>query len=87
MTPPPVDRTGTLMVRLWAEPGHTTSMRARITQTLDSNAKPRIAIAASADDICAIVRGWVEEVVASAPDLDAVTTADSEGGDAAVTPR
>lgn len=73
MTPPSVDRTGTLMVRLWAEPGHTTGVRARITQTLDADAEPRVAVAGSADDICAIVRTWVEEV-ASSPDQDAVTS-------------
>jgi hypothetical protein len=33
------------MVRLWAEPGHTTSVRARITQTLDAHAEPRVAVA------------------------------------------
>lgn len=69
MTPPSVDRIGTLMVRLWAEPGHTTSVRARITQTLDGDAAPRVVIAGSADDICAIVRTWVDEF-ASSPDQD-----------------
>jgi hypothetical protein len=33
------------MVRLWAEPGHTTSVRARITQTLDAHAEARVAVA------------------------------------------
>lgn len=73
MTPPSVDRTGTLMIRLWAEPGHTTSVRARITQTLDADAVPRVAVAGSADAIYAIVRTWVEEV-ATSPDQGAETT-------------
>lgn len=73
MTPPSVDRTATLMIRLWAEPGHTASVRARITQTLDADADARVAIAGSADAICAIVRTWVDEVAGS-PDQDAATT-------------
>lgn len=72
MTPPSVDRTATLMIRLWAERGHTTSVRARITQTLDADAEPRVAVAGSADAIYAIVRTWVEEV-AGPPDQDVVT--------------
>lgn len=69
---PSVDRTGTLMIRLWAEPGHSASVRARITQTLDADDDPRVAVAGSAEDIYAIVRTWVEEV-ASPPDQDAAT--------------
>ena len=73
MASPPVDRTGTLMVRLWIEPGHATGVRARITQALDADAEPWVAVAGSADDICAIVRTWVEEVTSSSdPDAETI---------------
>lgn len=55
------DRTGVLILRLWIETNHETGLRARITQTLDSTATEQpIAIAATADDICSIVKKWVQ---------------------------
>lgn len=56
------DRTGMLIVRLWIEANHETGLRARITQTLDTMATEQaVATAASADDICAVVKQWVED--------------------------
>lgn len=56
------DRTGVLIVRLWIEANHTKGLRARITQTLDTMAgEEAVAVAASADDICAVVKRWVED--------------------------
>lgn len=49
-----------LIVRLWIETDHENGLRARITQTLDTMETERsVAVAASADDICAVVRKWV----------------------------
>ena len=60
------DRTGVLIVRLWLEVDHQQSLRARITQSLDSMVGERsVAVAASADDVCAVVRKWVEDFVGS----------------------
>jgi len=62
------DRTGMLIVRLWIEPNHERGLRARITQTLDATAiEHSIAVAASVDDICAVVKLWVEDFAASVP--------------------
>lgn len=58
------DRTGVLIVRLWIEANHELGLRARITQTLDTTATEQsVAVAASADDICAVVKRWVEAFV------------------------
>lgn len=55
------DRTGVLILRLWIEANHETGLRARITQTLDTAAAEQpVAVAANADDICAIVKQWVQ---------------------------
>lgn len=55
------DRTGVLIVRLWIEANHETGLRARITQTVDTMAAEQsVAVAASADDISAVVKQWVE---------------------------
>jgi hypothetical protein len=56
------DRTGVLIVRLWIEANHERGLRARITQTLGATATEQsLAVTASADDICAVVRRWVED--------------------------
>lgn len=56
------DRTGVLIVRLWIEANHERGMRARITQTLDTMlAEQAVAVVASSEDICAVVKRWVEE--------------------------
>lgn len=62
MTTSSSDRTGVLIVRLWIETNHDHGLRARITQTLDSMAAEQsVAVAASAEDICAVVKRWVDE--------------------------
>jgi hypothetical protein len=56
------DRTGMLIVRLWIEAHHERGLRARITQTLDATATEQsVAVASSAEDICAVVKGWVDD--------------------------
>jgi len=55
------DRTGVLILRLWIEANHETGLRARITQTLATTAiEHPVAVAASADDICEVVKNWVQ---------------------------
>jgi hypothetical protein len=55
------DRTGVLILRLWIEASHKTALRARITQTLDSTATEQpVGVAASAENICAVVKQWVQ---------------------------
>lgn len=57
-----LDRTGVLIVRLWIETNHQRGLRARITQTLDTmTGEESVAVAASADDICAVVKRWVDD--------------------------
>jgi hypothetical protein len=61
MKAPTTERTGMLILRLWVESNHETGLRARITQTLDTSiAEQPVAAAASADDICAVVKQWVQ---------------------------
>lgn len=55
------DRIGVLIVRLWMEPHHKTGLRARITKTHDtSSADLSVAAGASAEDICTVVKEWVD---------------------------
>lgn len=55
------DRTDVLIVRLWLEASHETGLRARITQTLGTTASEQpVAVASSADGICAVVKEWVD---------------------------
>jgi len=44
------------------EPQHENGLRVRITQTLDTEtAEESVAVVATADDICAVVKRWVED--------------------------
>jgi hypothetical protein len=56
----PVDRSGVLILHLWIEANYQAGLRARITQKLDKGAERSIAVVASADDICAVIKDWVE---------------------------
>jgi hypothetical protein len=58
------DRSGMLIVRLWIESSALEGLRARITQTLDS-AGPEQAVAtvATAEEICEVVKAWVDAFV------------------------
>lgn len=77
------DRTGVLVVRLWIEANHERGLRARITQTLDAIAgEQSVAVAASADDIVAVVKRWVDEFATiGSPDV----SGHRPNGDAPVT--
>jgi 16S rRNA G1207 methylase RsmC len=55
-------RTAVMVLRLWMEPQHETGLRVRITQTLDAaSVEQSVAVVATADDICAAVKRWVED--------------------------
>lgn len=61
------DRTGVLLVRLWIEANHETSLRARITQSLDTMAiEQSVAVASSSDEICKVVKQWVDDFTSGA---------------------
>jgi hypothetical protein len=58
----PIDRTGVLILRLWIEASHETGLRARITQTIGKSAgEQSVAVVSTADDICAVVKRWVDD--------------------------
>lgn len=65
MTTDSTERTGVLVLRAWIEGDPSTGLRARITQAVD-NAAPEylVATAATVEDVCAGVRGWLEELIA-----------------------
>ncbi|MEW1862623.1 MULTISPECIES: hypothetical protein [unclassified Streptomyces] len=54
--------TGTLILRVWLEPGQTPPLRARLL-VVDSVQQAPVAYAAAAgvDEICAQVRRWMEK--------------------------
>ena len=54
------ERTGVLVVRAWIE-GDPPRLKARITHTIDvTRGEPQTATTASADEICAEVRRWLD---------------------------
>lgn len=68
------DRTGILIVRLWIEGDAGEGLRARITQTLDSTGREQaVATAASPQDICDVVRTWVEAFIEADGGSDRMT--------------
>jgi hypothetical protein len=61
-------RTGILVVRVWVEDHPVASLRARVTSSLDLTAGPTEEIvAASVDDVCAVVNRWLHAFLASPP--------------------
>jgi hypothetical protein len=51
-----------LIVRVWIEASHEKGLRARITSALgESTAEQSVSVASSAEDICAIVKQWVDD--------------------------
>ncbi len=68
MKPIDTDRTGILIVHLWIEGNTREGFRARITRTLDPSGQQVKAVAATPEEIYAIVRAWVEEFVVTAAD-------------------
>ena len=62
-----LDRSGVLVVRIWREDSERDALRARIMQTNDVTLPCTTSVVAgNVDDICAIVREWAEEFVATA---------------------
>ncbi len=62
MTSP--NRTGLMIVRLWIEGNVLDGFRARITQKVDSSTGDHdVAMAGNADDVCAIVKKWIDDFV------------------------
>jgi hypothetical protein len=58
------DRTGVLIIRVWTDVDHETTLRARITTCLgEAGAERSQTVAASTSAICAAVERWVEEFV------------------------
>jgi hypothetical protein len=58
------DRAAVMVVRIWVE-GPDRSLRARLTQTLDvSTAERTSQVAATTDDVLAIVKEWIAAFVA-----------------------
>lgn len=57
-----------MIVRLWME---SDGLRARVTRTLDAEENEHsVAVGGSADDICDIVRKWVEGFIYTETDAD-----------------
>ena len=57
------ERTGVLVIRVWAESDHGPSLRARITSTLDLTQRDEVSTpASSAEEIEAVVHAWLGEV-------------------------
>ena len=57
---------GVLLVRAWVEGSPPSGLRARITSISDLDENQIEAVAASLEQILAIVRGWLEDLLADA---------------------
>jgi hypothetical protein len=56
------ERTGVLVIRIWAESDQSPSLRARITRTLDLTQRDEVSTrASSAEEIEAVVHTWLGE--------------------------
>ena len=56
------ERTGVLVIRVWAESDDGPSLRARITRTLDLTQRGELSTpASSAEEIEAVVHSWLHE--------------------------
>jgi hypothetical protein len=56
------ERTGVLVIRIWAESDQSPSLRARITRTLDLTRRDEVSTrASSAEEIEAVVHTWLRE--------------------------
>jgi hypothetical protein len=62
MASPPGERTAVLIIRAWIE-GEPPSLRMRVTRTFDVAAADETTEAtASIEEVCAIVRRWLEQL-------------------------
>jgi len=58
----PERRVGVIVIRVWLEKRAAPALRARITRTVDLAAHDEtVTVAASADEICAQVRTWLDD--------------------------
>jgi hypothetical protein len=56
------ERTGVLVIRIWAEGDQAPTLRARITKTLDLTQPDEVStVASSADEIESVVHVWLSE--------------------------
>jgi hypothetical protein len=54
-----------LIVRLWTEGDLETGLRARITKTVGTSGNEEaVAVAATADDICTVIKAWIDDFAA-----------------------
>jgi hypothetical protein len=61
-------RSGVLVLRVWVEYNPVVTLRARITQSMGEEGEASsVTVAAGVDDVCAVVRVWLEEFAAGAP--------------------
>lgn len=61
------EQTGVLVIRVWAE-GDATSLRARITRTVDVSRRDEVStVASSAEEVEAVVRTWLHDFRRSVP--------------------
>jgi hypothetical protein len=58
------ERTGVLVLRAWVEANSDNGLRVRITRTTPGGTTEAvISAAATVDDVCTIVRSWLEELL------------------------
>jgi hypothetical protein len=63
---PGADAFGVAIVRAWIEPGPPQVLKVRVAAAPDMRSTPRIVgVAADIDDACALVRDWLEALVAA----------------------
>jgi hypothetical protein len=57
---------GVLVLRAWVEDGWPRRVRVRVTRVVGGR-QPSASAASNADDVCAIVRAWLEELLGGRP--------------------
>jgi hypothetical protein len=82
------ERTGVLVLRAWVEGGDA-GLRVRVIQSTEgAAAEPASSVSATVDDVCALVRAWLEDLVHGAPPPPGAPLAfERRCGDPPVTPE
>jgi hypothetical protein len=58
------ERTGVLILRAWAEGNEEDGLRVRIIRSIQGDTtEPVSKAAATVDDVCTVVRSWLEELL------------------------
>jgi hypothetical protein len=58
----PLERSGTMILRVWVEGGQLDGLRVRILRTIGQHQAPPVAVS-GVDDVHAVVQAWFDELL------------------------